>query len=256
MLSRTVLVTGAGRGIGRASALEFAAMGHRVAATARTAEELESLIEASLELPGKVTSVIADLSDRSAPKQIVAEVERNFGPIEILVNNAGIGSSQNPKPVVDFDDDFWDLSFAVNVTAPYLFTKLVLPSMIRAEWGRIINIASVNAKLPSLHAAAYIASKHAIAGLTKAVAREVGDKGITANAVCPGVTATRMNDKRIAYDASRLGQPLEEIERNASLLGRRLVPNEVSSLVVFLASDEARAITGQSINVCGGICYN
>jgi len=256
MENRIALVTGAGRGIGRAAALALSAQGARVAITSRTAEELETLIQEAAGADGRFLAITADLSNRQAPVQIVEEVTRVWGPIEILVNNAGIGSSQDPQPIVDFNDTFWDLTFAVNVTAPYLLTKLVLPSMMRAHWGRIINIGSINSKVPGLHGAAYTASKHAIAGLTKATAREVGDQGITANAVCPGVTATTMNDLRLHYDSARLGQSIDELERGASLLGRRILPAEVASLIAYLAGDEASAINGQSLNVCGGICFN
>jgi NAD(P)-dependent dehydrogenase (short-subunit alcohol dehydrogenase family) len=253
MNNRIALVTGAGRGIGRAIALGLAARGARVVAAARSREELESLAQEITDAGGQVHTVPADLAERSAAARLDEQVRRHWGPAEILINNAGIGSSQDPKPLVEFDDNFWELTFAVNVTAPYLLTKLILPAMIERRWGRIINIASVNAKVPSLHGAAYTASKHAVVGLTKAAAREVAELGVTVNAVCPGVTRSRMNDKRLEYDAKRLGKTFQELEAAATPLGRRLEPEEVASLVVFLASDEARAINGQAINVCGGM---
>jgi 3-hydroxybutyrate dehydrogenase len=249
---RIVLVTGAGRGIGRASAVALAAGGARVAVTARTAEQLEDVVCHIRECGGQSLAVCDDLSDRGAAERIVSRVRQVWGPVEILVNNAGIGSSQDAKPLVAFDDAFWDLTFAVNVTAPYLLTKLVLPEMLRAGWGRIINIASINAIVPALHAAAYVASKHALAGLTKATAKEVAGHGVTANAVCPGVTATLMNDKRLEYDARRLGRSCADLEAEASPFGRRLTPDEVAAAVVFLASEAAGAVNGQLINVCGG----
>ena len=253
---RIALVTGAGRGIGRAIALSLGAQRMRVAITARSTGELESLAGEIENQGGQPLVLTADLSDRAVPADIVARVTETWGSVEILINNAGIGSSQDPRPLVDFDDQFWDLSFSVNVTAPYLLTKLVLPEMIQSGWGRIINVASINAKIPSLHGVAYIASKHALAGLTKATAKEVGDKGVTANAVCPGVTATLMNDKRLEYDAGRTGKTFEQLEADASPLGRRLLPEEVAALAVFLSGDEAAAINGQSFNVCGGVCFN
>ena len=253
---RIAVVTGAGRGIGRAIALSLGQQGLRVAIAARSTAELESLAGEIESLGGQALVIPADLSVRSVPGELVARVTETWGPVEILVNNAGIGSSQDPRPLVDFDDEFWDLSFEVNVTAPYLLTKLVLPAMLESGWGRIINVASINAKIPSLHGAAYIASKHALSGLTKATAKEVGDRGVTANAVCPGVTATLLNDKRLEYDADRTGQSFEQLEAAASPLGRRLLPEEVAALAVFLAGDEAAAINGQSFNVCGGICFN
>lgn len=250
--NRVALVTGAGRGIGRASALALAARGARVAISARTADQLDTLRDEIESAGGAALAVPADLAERDAPSKIVDEVREAWGPVEILVNNAGIGSSADPRPIVDFRDEFWERTFAVNVTAPYRLIKLVLPAMIEARWGRVINIASVNALVPSLHGCAYTASKHALAGLTKAVALETAAHGITANAVCPGVTATEMNDRRLEYDAVRLSTTFEELEAKASPLGRRLVPEEIAAVVAFLAGGEAAAINGQLINVCGG----
>lgn len=253
MKDRVALVTGAGRGIGRASALALAAEGARVALTARSENELAE-VDGKIHFDGEhALPIVADLSDSNTPQRILNQVREHWGPVEILVNNAGVGSSQNPQPLADFDDDFWDLTFTVNVRAPYLLTKKALPDMLAAGWGRIINISSINAKVPALHAAAYVASKHAVAGLTKATAIEVADQGITANAVCPGVTATRMNDKRIEYDARRLGRDLEEHEAQMTPIGGRLVPEDIAPMAVYLASDEARMITGQAYNMCGGV---
>ena len=253
MTTRIALVTGAGRGIGRASAMALAAQQCQVAVTARTTAELDSICAEIAAMGGTALAISADLMDRETPRQIVEQVARTWGrSIDILVNNAGVGSSANPKPLVEFDDDFWDLTLALNVTAPYRLTKLVLPAMQRAKWGRIINISSINAKIPALHGAAYVVSKHALAGLTKATAREVADQGITCNAVCPGVTATRLNDKRLEYDARRLGKTVAQLEAEASPLGRRITPDEVAAAVAFLATDAANAINGQLINVCGG----
>ena len=250
--NKVALVTGAGRGIGRASAIGLGKQGACVAISARSQNELEELAAAINAGEGNALVLVDDLTDRAAPARILDTIAEKWGPVEILVNNAGVGSSQNPKPLVDFDDDFWDLTFAVNVTAPYRFTKLALPSMIERGWGRIVNVASIAAKLTALDAAAYTASKHAIVGLTKATAKEVAAKGITANAVCPGVTRSLMNDKRIEYDAQRLGISFEDVEKQSPPLGRRLDPEEIASLVVYLAQEESGGINGQAINVCGG----
>jgi 3-hydroxybutyrate dehydrogenase len=182
----------------------------------------------------------------------VKRVSEEWGPVEILVNNAGVGSSQNAKPIVDFDDEFWNLSFEVNIHAPYRLTKLVLPEMIKNNWGRIINIGSMNSKIPAIHGAAYVATKHAIVGLTKTTAEEAAPNGVTANAICPGAIHTAMNDMRQEYDAKRLGVTRESREKAATPLGRRLEPDEIAPLAVLLASDESRGINGQAINVCGG----
>ncbi|QDU93793.1 SDR family NAD(P)-dependent oxidoreductase [Lignipirellula cremea] len=246
------LVTGASRGIGRAIALGLAETGARVAVTARSAEELTELVDAIENQGGTAWAIPGDLIEKSATDQVVAAVEEHWGPIEILVNNAGIGSSSDPKPIVGFDDDFWELTLRLNVTVPYLLTKRVLPGMVAAGWGRIINIASINSKVASLHGSAYSASKHALAGLTKAAATEHAAHGVTVNAVCPGATATLMNDKRLEYDGERTGQTIAQLEALASPLGRRIQPDEIAAAAVFLASDGARAINGQLINVCGG----
>lgn len=252
MANQIVLVTGAGRGIGRAIATQLASQGHRIAVTARTESQLQVVADEITAAGSEPLVIAADLSDRAAPLHVIDRIEENWGPVEVLINNAGVGSSQNPKPLAEFDDDFWDLSFAVNVTAPYLLIKRVLPAMIEAGWGRIINIASINSKVPALHGAAYVASKHAIGGLTRAVAKDYPACGITCNAICPGTVATLMNDKRIEYDAQRTGRTPQDLEAEMTPLGRRMVPDEVAPLAVFLTGDGAGAINGQLINVCAG----
>ena len=250
---KTVLVTGAGRGIGRAIALAFAAEGARVAVSARTGSELDNLVAEARAAGGETSAFEADLSKRSDVPKLLAAVEAKYGPVEILVNNAGLGSSSNPKPVVDFDDDFWDLSVAINMTAPYLLSKAVLPGMLERGWGRILTVASINSKRPSLHGAAYAATKHGVMGLMRTLAMETASQGITVNSICPGPVATLMNDKRIEYDAARLGLSVEEHERAQTPIGGRLVPDDIAPMAVYLASDQARMITGQAYNVCGGV---
>jgi NAD(P)-dependent dehydrogenase (short-subunit alcohol dehydrogenase family) len=251
--NRVALVTGGGRGIGRAIALALAEAGARVAVTARTQAELEGVIAAITTQGGQAIAVSADLADRGAAHRVIQTVTDSFGPVEILVNNAGVGSSGNPRPVVEFDDDFWDLTLAVNLTAPYLFCKLVLPAMLARQWGRIINIASINGKIGSFHGAAYAASKHGLLGLTRTLALEVAREGVTVNAICPGPVRTVMNDRRIEYDARRRGVTVAEQEASMTPMGRRLEPEEVAPLAVYLASDAARMVTGQAWNVCGGV---
>jgi NAD(P)-dependent dehydrogenase (short-subunit alcohol dehydrogenase family) len=251
---RVALVTGGGRGIGRAIALAFAAEGARVAVTARTAAELEAVVTAIRAQGGEAVAVTADVADRAAVQGLPGRVQEGLGPVEILVNNAGIGSSADPRPVLEYDDAFWDLTLAVNLTAPYLLCKAVLPGMIARRWGRIINIASVNSRIPSPHAAAYVASKHGLLGLTRALALEAAKDGITVNAICPGPVHTVMNDKRVDYDARRRGVSFQEQEKSLTLLGRRLEPDEIAPLAVYLAGDDARMMTGQALNLDGGIC--
>ena len=142
---------------------------------------------------------------------------------------------------------------AVNLTAPYLLCKAALPSMLARRWGRVINVASINGKIGSLHGAAYAASKHGLLGLTRTLAMEVARDGITVNAICPGPVHTVMNDRRVAYDAQRRGVSFEEQANSMTAIGGRLEPEDVAPLAVYLAGDEARMVTGQAFNVCGGV---
>ena len=250
---RVALITGASRGIGRAIARGYAREGAALSVTARTAADLESLVEEIRQGGGRAVAIPADLTDAALPARVVQQVLGTFGTIDILVNNAGIGSSSSPRPVVDFDDAFWNRTLALNLTAPYLFTKAVLPVLLAKKWGRIINIASINGKLPAIHGAAYTASKHGLLGLTRTVALEVAREGITVNAICPGPVHTEMNDRRVAYDAGRLGISIPELESRLTPIGRRLEPEEIVPMALLLASGESAAITGQAFNVCGGI---
>jgi NAD(P)-dependent dehydrogenase (short-subunit alcohol dehydrogenase family) len=251
--NRVALVTGAGRGIGRAIALALAGQGAKVAITARTAAELDDTGASIRKANGQALTIPVDLAAAGATAQVVERTTRQLGPIDILVNNAGIGSSSNPKPVIDFDDDFWELTLRLNLTVPYLLCKAVLPGMTARHWGRIINIASINGKIPSVHGAAYAASKHGLLGLTKTLALETAKDGITVNAICPGPVHTLMNDKRLVYDAQRRGISVEELINTLTPIGGRLEPADIAPLAVYLASNEARVVTGQSYNIDGGI---
>jgi NAD(P)-dependent dehydrogenase (short-subunit alcohol dehydrogenase family) len=255
LTDRVALVTGAGRGIGRAIAIAFGREGAKVAVTARSTSELDEVVGTIKQAGGTAVAITADLSDSAESARLVAEAGTQLGAIDILVNNAGLGSSSNPKPVVDFDDDFWEMSLKINLTAPYLLSKAVLPDMLAKKQGRIITVASINGKMPSFHGAAYAASKHGVIGLMRTLAVETVAEGITVNSICPGPVKTLMNDKRIAYDAERLGRNLEEHERSLTPIGGRLDPDDIAPMAVYLASDEARAVTGQAFNVCGGLVF-
>jgi len=250
---RVALITGAGRGIGRAISLGYAREGASIAATARTEHELDSLVREITALGTKAIAIPADLTRPTAAGEIVRRALEAFGALDILVNNAGVGSSGSARPLVDFDDRFWDLTLAVNLTSPYLLCRAVLPTMLSKKKGRIINIASIAGKIGLMHGVAYAASKHGLLGLTRTLALEVAKAGITVNAICPGPVRTAMHEKRLEYDAKRLGVKAEDLEKSLTPIGRRLQPEEIVPLAVLLASDESAAITGQAFNICGGI---
>lgn len=250
---RTALVTGASKGIGRAIALAMAKEGATVVATGRATGDLESLKEEINSLEGRASLIVADLLQRDEVDKVWSHCEENFNGIDILVNNAGIGSSANPKPAVDLEEEFWERMHFLNLTVPFLLSQCALPKMIERKFGRIINIASIASKLPSLHGVSYASSKAGLLGLTRTLAIETIRDGVTVNAICPGPVNTQTHDKRMAYDSKRLGITVDEIEGASTPMGRRLEPNEISPLAVFLASEDAIAITGQAYNVDGGI---
>ncbi len=249
---RVALVTGAGRGIGRAIAEALAAESAAVALAARSASELDEVVAAIAAAGGKARPFAVDLFDRAATLDLPRKVQNALGPIDILVNNAGIGSSASPGPTVEMNVPYWDQTLELNLTVPMLLSKAVLPEMLRRRWGRIIMVASIAGKVGTFHGAAYSASKHGVLGLMRSLASEVCKEGITVNAICPGPVKTLMTDLRIEYDAKRLGVELADYEKRLTPIGGRLVPEDISPLAVYLASDSARMVTGQAFNVCGG----
>ena len=250
---RVALVTGAGRGIGRATALALAAAGTPVVVAARSSDELDAVVSEIGVAGGEATAIACDLTDRAQSTTLVERAGAAFGPIDILVNNAGIGSSADPRPLAEFRDPFWDQTLELNLTAPYLLSKAALPHMRDQRWGRIVTVASINGRIPTLHSGAYVASKHGVIGLMRTLALEVASEGITVNCVCPGPVHTRVNDARIAYDAKRLGRDVEEHERGLTPIGGRLEPEDIAPMITYLASDDARMITGQAYNIDGGV---
>src|SRR6266850_7091785 len=159
LAGRIALVTGGGRGIGRAIAIEFARAGASVAIASRTAAELDATLAEMVALGAKAVAIPADLADRNEPARVAAEAARRIGEADILVNDAGVGSSIDPRPVADFSDRTWDLTLATNLTAPYLLCKATVPGMIARRWGRVLNIASIVATIGAEAGSAYAASK-------------------------------------------------------------------------------------------------
>ena len=155
----------------------------QVAVTARTTAELDVVVAAIRGGKGTAVAVRADLAQPEAPRQVLEQVHAELGPIDILVNNAGIGSSGSPRPVAEFDDAFWDLTLWLNLTVPYRLSKGVLPHMLQQRWGRIINVASINGKMPSFHGRPIRRANMACSGSTRTLALEVAKEGVTVNAI-------------------------------------------------------------------------
>ena len=244
---RTCLVTGASRGIGAAVAAALSADGHRVALVAR---DLAALEEVRRSLPSPALAVSADVTDPSHLEAAVARIEAEWGPIEVLVSNAGAGFA---APLVDTSDDDWARMLELNLTAPFRLVRRVLPGMLHAGWGRIVVVASVVAKRGEPQVAAYTAAKHGVLGLVRAAAAEVARTGVTVNAVCPGYVDTPMTDATVAAIADRSGRGQDDaraVLARRQPIGRLIDPAEVAGAVRFCLVNGA--VTGQGINVDGG----
>jgi NAD(P)-dependent dehydrogenase (short-subunit alcohol dehydrogenase family) len=249
---RVALVTGGGRGIGRAISLAFAREGADVAVIARTAIEIDEVAAEVRALGRTAVAVPCDVGERAQVDAAVRTTADALGPIQILVNNAGIALSAK---VLETDDALWERHLRVNLTAAFYMSRAVLPGMLAAGWGRIINIASTAARAGFPYVTAYVASKHGLLGLTRALAMELATTGITINAICPGYAATELTWESARRIQARTGRSNEEAVRSLAAFSpqRRLVePEEVAALAVLLASDDARGVTGQAWNVDGG----
>jgi NAD(P)-dependent dehydrogenase (short-subunit alcohol dehydrogenase family) len=246
---KIALVTGGGRGIGRAIALTFARHGARVAVAARTAEQVEQVAG---EIGADAIALVCDVSNPESVTRMFADLHERFGDADILVNNAGIAESAT---LVTTTDELWHRHLAINLSGTFYCTRAALPAMLKKNWGRVINVASIAAKTGAPYIAAYSASKHGVLGLTRSVAVEVADKGVTVNAICPGYVDTDMVTRGIEKITTRTGrsaaEALETLEK-MSPQNRLVTPEEVAAVALLLASDEGRGINGQGINVDGG----
>lgn len=235
-------ITGASQGIGRACALKLAAKGASVAIAARNQEKLNELASEIGNLGGKAVAYALDVTDEEQIKSAVKAAIAQFGKIDILVNNAGITRDQLIMRMKRAD---WDAVLQTNLTSAYLCTQAVTSSMLKQRWGRIINISSVFGEMGQAGQANYSASKAGLIGLTMAVARELGSRNITCNAVAPGFIETAMTEV--------LGEDFKQNAAKQIPLGRVGTVDDVAHAVAFLASDEASYITGHVLNVNGGM---
>lgn len=249
METRVALVTGASRGIGRAAALGLAKAGHDVVLNdlERQKPELEAVAAEIRALGRRAFVVFADVSKKTQVVAMVAEATARAGHIDVLLNNAGILIARDFE---DIEEETWDAVLDVNAKGAFLVTQAVLPQMKARRWGRIVNIASIGGKHGAPAQAHYSASKAAIMGFTRVLAQEVGPFGITANCVCPGIIVTDMG--RVNLDH----KPTADAWIAKTALARLGQPEDVAGPVAFFASDASAFVTGQTLNVCGGIVFS
>ena len=243
---RVVIVTGAGQGIGRVFAKGFAQAGARVVIAELNESKAASVATEILEAGGQALAVTTDVADEASIKEMVEVVQDEWGRIDVLVNNAGIFSTLEMRPFDQIPLEEWEKVLRVNLTGPFLCARAVLPAMRRAQWGRIINVASGAVRLGRPNYLHYIASKAALAGMSLSMARELGKDGITVNAILPGATFTEIERKTVTP---------EQKERIVAMqcIPRPEVPEDLVGAVLFLASDASGFVTGQSINLDGGV---
>lgn len=246
---RHVLVTGAGRGIGAAIARTLAGEGADLTLLGRNQATLDAL---AASLGGRAQGVVADITDAAQVAAAFAAARERFGPVAILVNNAGQAES---APFGRTSQALWDRMLAVNLTGTFLCAQAALPDMLALGWGRIVNIASTAGQRGYAYVTAYAAAKHGVVGLTRSLALEVARKGITVNAVCPGYTETDILRESIDNVVAKTGRSADEARASFAAVnpqGRILQPEEVADAVRWLCGAGAAAITGQCISVSGG----
>ena len=251
---RVAIVTGGGHGLGRAIALRFASEGAAVTLAGTNGERLEATTAEIASTGSRSLAVIADVASEPEVADMVARTIRAFGRLDILVNNAGIAGPT--APVADAPSADWERTLAVNLTGAFLCSKHAIPHLIEGPSGRIINITSIAGRIGYAMRSAYAASKWGMIGLTRSLALELGAHGTTVNAIAPGAVRGERIGNVVRDRAAALGRTPAEIEREffvePTALKRMLDPEEIAATALFLASDEARGITGETIGVTAG----
>lgn len=250
LIGKHALVTGGGSGIGLAIAQALLQQGVKVTITGRTETKLQDAL--SRLNSEQATAVVMDVSDAESVRQGFAMARENFGEIDILINNAGQASS---APFLKTDEALWQQMLAVNLTGSFLCSQEALPAMLKAGWGRIVNVASTAALKGYAYVAAYCAAKHGVLGLTRALAVEVAQKGVTVNAVCPGFTETDIVQDAIRNIVAKTGRTEDEARAelaSANPQKRLIQPQEVAQTVVWLCQPSSASQNGQAIAIAGG----
>jgi NAD(P)-dependent dehydrogenase (short-subunit alcohol dehydrogenase family) len=251
---KVAIVTGGGRGIGRVIALRFAKEGAALMLTATGAEALKQTAAEIRAAGGRAIAQVADVADEAAVRGMVEATIAEFGRLDILINNAGIAGPT--APIVSLDRAEWDRTLAINVTGAFLCSKHALPHLIAGGAGRVINITSIAGRIGYALRSPYAVSKWGMIAFTRSLAIEAGEHGITVNAIAPGAVRGERVDAVIRARAAALGVPAEEIERDffvaPTALKRMIEPEEIAATALFLASDEAANITGETLGVTAG----
>lgn len=248
---RVAVITGGGRGIGRAIALRYAAEGATVVVSSRTAADLDAVLAEAKAVGADGLAVVADAMDRVSARQPVVDALERFGRVDILVNNVGgtVGKRTNPY---DADDDTFENTLVLSLTSAWWTTSAALPSMRDAAYGRIINIGSGSAR-NATGSLPYTTAKHGLVGFTRQLAQIVGEHGVTVNVLSPGWTNTTLVDwDRIAQGRGVTVEEAQAAAKRESAQNRILEPEELAGMAALLASEEAKGITGQVIGVDGG----
>ncbi|CAN7545122.1 3-oxoacyl-ACP reductase FabG [Phenylobacterium sp. LjRoot219] len=245
---RVALVTGGGAGIGEATCLRLAREGHAVGVLGRDPANIGAVAQAIVEAGGAAVAVTADVADRGQVDAALATVRRTLGPVTILVNNAGI---EDFTPFAEVGEDLWDRLMAVNLKGVYHVTQAVLPDMLAAHWGRIVNLTALGAQSGAANMVHYTATKGGVVAMTRSLAVELGAQGVTVNNVSPGFVLTPMAQR--AIDGGLFPVPPEQIVAAYPIprVGR---PEEVAAAIAFFASEDAGYVTGQTLGVNGG-CF-
>jgi NAD(P)-dependent dehydrogenase (short-subunit alcohol dehydrogenase family) len=250
--TRAALVTGGGRGIGRAVCLRLAEAGAAVAVVARTRAEVEEVAGLLRSRGARAAPLTADVSRPEEVARLFAEARQALGSVEILVNGAGVAPS---ALVAATSDEQWRAAIETNLSGAFYCMREAIGPMAQAGWGRIVSIASIAGKTGYPYIGAYAASKHGVLGLTKCAALEVAARGVTVNAVCPGYVDSPMTDASVARIVEKTGLAAADVRKrleDTSPQKRLFSPEEVAALVAFLCGEEARGVTGQALSLDGG----
>lgn len=251
--NKTVIVTGAGSGIGQAIAVHFARQQARVVAADLNPDSAAATAAMITESGGTALAAACDVADENSVKTMVDKAANQFAGVDILVNNAGL---QYISRIEDFPLEKWNQLVSVMLTGTFLCTRACVPYMRKGNWGRVVNISSAHGKAPSPWKCAYVAAKHGIIGFTKVMACELADANITANSICPGYVLTPLVEKQIGDLAQQHGLKEAEVPEKVLLknqpLKKLVSTDELAELALYLCSPAAQCITGQAISIDGG----